>query len=543
MKKIIFIIAISVINIHALSQIVSSGLAAAYPFSGNANDSLVGTNGNVIGATLATGKDGDANGAYQFTKMNNKIIELNDQIIDQTSDFTIHCWVNIDSLHSPSETNYILTSRHSGSGSEQGGVEFSYSDNGYINFIIRQISLASPLAFATAPLPGTDQWVSLTGKRTADSIFLYINGILADSDIIFNPANHSSGPFWSIGAMYNSGASIYREMDGRVDEILFYDQCLTDCEIYHLYNQNPLSNLLVINNLSCNGGSDGQVFSTPINGIGASTFLWSNGSTNSYTLNIPSGTINLTISDQLGCSADTTVFLSQPPPITSSITKTDVQCNADSSGIANVSASGGTPPFSYNWTGINPNQLHAGQHFVEVIDANGCSIEDSVLITEPPALVASILQSDELFGNDGWIDLTINGGVPAYMFDWDIDGIGDNDDSEDIGSLTGGTYKVIFTDLNGCKDSLFATIDSQLSIGQVKPEVEVFPNPTVQWLKIKSTQENNRLILVNELGQAVRELNFSNNQGIFDIGDLQPGSYYLFNTEPNSPILSTIIKL
>ncbi len=69
----------------------------------------------------------------------------------------------------------------------------------------------------------------------------------------------------------------------------------------------------------------------------------------------------------------------------------------------------------------------------------------------------------------GSIDLSIVGGVPPYTFDWDNDGTGDNDDSEDIAMLSAGVYTVSITDAMNCTETasftvaeptqLFVTID------------------------------------------------------------------------------------
>ena len=65
----------------------------------------------------------------------------------------------------------------------------------------------------------------------------------------------------------------------------------------------------------------------------------------------------------------------------------------------------------------------------------------------------------DCFGDtDGAINLTITGGTPTYLIDWDNDGTGDNDDPEDLSSLGGGTYNVTVTDANGCSETLSVEI-------------------------------------------------------------------------------------
>jgi len=49
----------------------------------------------------------------------------------------------------------------------------------------------------------------------------------------------------------------------------------------------------------------------------------------------------------------------------------------------------------------------------------------------------------------GAIDLSVSGGTPPYTFDWDTDGIGDNDDPEDLFQLDSGNYQIIAMDSDG----------------------------------------------------------------------------------------------
>jgi len=62
------------------------------------------------------------------------------------------------------------------------------------------------------------------------------------------------------------------------------------------------------------------------------------------------------------------------------------------------------------------------------------------------------------FDTDGAIDLTIINGTEPYTYDWDNDGIGDNDDPEDLTDLPVGTYSVTITDADGCTETSSATI-------------------------------------------------------------------------------------
>jgi hypothetical protein len=82
---------------------------------------------------------------------------------------------------------------------------------------------------------------------------------------------------------------------------------------------------------------------------------------------------------------DTFAILTQPSPVSVSLSVTDASCSSCCDGISSVSPTGGTPPYSYSWSPGNPNiQTYSNQcpgtYTVCVTDANGCTtcLSDSV---------------------------------------------------------------------------------------------------------------------------------------------------------------------
>ena len=71
----------------------------------------------------------------------------------------------------------------------------------------------------------------------------------------------------------------------------------------------------------------------------------------------------------------------------------------------------------------------------------------------------------EQLNNNGELDLTVSG-TSSYTVDWDIDGVGDNDDVEDLSGLGPGTYSVIINDLStGCVAALSEDVNEPDTIG------------------------------------------------------------------------------
>ncbi|MFQ5335654.1 MAG: SprB repeat-containing protein, partial [Flavobacteriales bacterium] len=156
------------------------------------------------------------------------------------------------------------------------------------------------------------------------------------------------------------------------------------------------------------------------------SFLWdsnANNQTDSTATGLAAGTYLVTITDSLGCQDVDTVTVGEPPAITSATASTDILCNSDSSGSATVMAGGGTQGYTYAWSDWN-NQadttatgLAAGTYYVTVTDSNGCTLVDTVLLSEPPALTLNIVANDDVEQSCvGNATAFAGGGTPQYTY-------------------------------------------------------------------------------------------------------------------------------
>src|SRR3990172_2270781 len=134
-------------------------------------------------------------------------------------------------------------------------------------------------------------------------------------------------------------------------------------------------------------------------------------------------------------------------------TYVNVSCAGGSDGIAFVSPSGGTPPFTYQWdtsAGLQTDSaatgLLAGIYALTVTDNRNCEKEFlSVAITEPLIITLTISFSNVVCkgGNNGNATVTASGGSPPYTFFWST-GDSENDVVQSsIDTLVAGTYSVI----------------------------------------------------------------------------------------------------
>lgn len=238
-------------------------------------------------------------------------------------------------------------------------------------------------------------------------------------------------------------------------------------------------------NVSCAGGNNGSVLATVMNGNSPYSYAWSpSGGNNTAASGLSAGTYTFTVTDALGCTATTTVAVTEPPALTAVVTGTDVLCNGGSDGSVSVVANGGTPGYSYLWLPSNSTSstltnVAAGCYTVDVSDANGCSITQSVCITEPSALVINATSTDPTCHGvcDGTATTTISGGNSPYSYAW-CNGA----TTAGINNLCATTCVVMIVDVNGCSiaDTVVLTEPAIAQVNVLGPDTMICDPATIQ---------------------------------------------------------------
>jgi len=216
-------------------------------------------------------------------------------------------------------------------------------------------------------------------------------------------------------------------------------------------------------NVGCTGSATGSALVTATGGTPTYTYSWSNGETTAGISGLTAGTYSVIVSDANGCSETQSVAITQPASAISSgiSSQTAVGCTGGATGSAIVTANGGTPTYTYNWsngeTTAGISGLTAGTYSVTVSDANGCSQTQSVAITQPASSVSSNIGStDATCGNsNGTVSVTAIGGTPGYTYSWSSGGT-----DATVSNLASGPYTVIITDLNGCTTAASVSVNN-----------------------------------------------------------------------------------
>lgn len=240
---------------------------------------------------------------------------------------------------------------------------------------------------------------------------------------------------------------------------------------------------------TCANASNGSVQLTASGGTAPYQFAWSG--PGGFTANtqgitgLASGIYHLALTDANGCSALYSSTVSAPSPLVAFTISHknhggyDVSCNGASDGAVSTTYSGGTPPYTFSWSGPNGFTAHtpdlsnlaAGSYTLTVTDANGCMRTAGTTLMAPPPLLAAATTSSFAGGfgtscsgaSDGSITIAPAGGVPAYHVAWAGPG-GYSSTSWQITGLHPGTYTAIVTDGNGCAYTTAATLTAPAPI-------------------------------------------------------------------------------
>jgi gliding motility-associated-like protein len=285
----------------------------------------------------------------------------------------------------------------------------------------------------------------------------------------------------------NTPSHLYNQLGTFSPKLTVHDD--NNCQVVYplgpiTLNQPLLSVSVQGDSILCYGNSDGNIAGTIIGGTApykatldqtgtTQNILFDGGSFNFSGLKgAPSGgfqTYTVTIEDAGGQACSVTsnpVTMTEPNAPLSVVlnSKKDIECFEYATGDIAVTASGGTEPYTFSWTGPNSyisnlediNNLLAGTYVLSISDGGGnlggCATTITVVLDQPLTGVSihiDNLVNEACFGQKiGLIETTITGGVAPYNYNW-IGPNGFNATSDDLDSLEAGNYILTVSDASG----------------------------------------------------------------------------------------------
>jgi len=279
----------------------------------------------------------------------------------------------------------------------------------------------------------------------------------------------------------------------------------------------------IVQHVSCAGAQDGsvavQISTGPVQEI-----TWNNGGTDTLIQQLGGGIYIFTALDSAGCAVTGEVALSEPSPLLAQAITTNVLCFGDSSGTAQINVIGGTPPYSTEWSGENPQNLSTGNYSVVVADQNGCEFSVSFSIQQPNSLWVDFFITHAASGNDGEVAALVQGGTSPYFLQWSTG----ESDTPQIGDLVPGEYSLQVNDANGCIHEAYFTIDQVSGIDtNIGNGLRVFPNPSGGDVVLEGCLPGANLKLYDIYGRQVYEQRVVSCPAEMMLSGLSAGQYVL----------------
>ncbi|MBK9736610.1 MAG: SprB repeat-containing protein [Saprospiraceae bacterium] len=129
-------------------------------------------------------------------------------------------------------------------------------------------------------------------------------------------------------------------------------------------------------NVACNGQTNGSIDLTVTGGVSPYTYSWTGGATTQDRSGLAAGIYTVTVTDPNACTKTLSVTIALTSTTALTSTQVNVLCNGAASGSIDLSVSGGTSPYTYNWAALvseDRSGLSQGTYTVTVTDNLGCS--------------------------------------------------------------------------------------------------------------------------------------------------------------------------
>ncbi len=288
--------------------------------------------------------------------------------------------------------------------------------------------------------------------------------------------------------------------------------------------------------VDCNGGADGAVLATPVTAQNNTPFeyLWNTGATTQQLAGVGAGPYSVTVTDSIGCTASGSFTVIEPPLLGVSTTVVDEQTFGGCDGSATATASGGTPPYLYQWSpggqiGQTASNLCPGNYTVTITDANGCTVQRTVTVNVLSCTGFTVqvnTTSPSCFGqSNGTATAVVSGGTAPFTYFWPTGG----STSSSLSGIGAGTFTVQVTDSVNCQQSASGVV-TQPALLQAATAVD---NVTCHGLA------NGAIELTITGGTTPYGYTWSNGATTEDLNNLGPSTYGVSIVDANGCTANT----
>ncbi|MBL4653307.1 MAG: SprB repeat-containing protein [Flavobacteriales bacterium] len=209
---------------------------------------------------------------------------------------------------------------------------------------------------------------------------------------------------------------------------------------------------VTMTDVTCNGGTDGQVAASATGGLTPYSFIWSDGQTTPIATGLATGNITVTANGSGGCNDNTSISVTEPMLINPNMVCNATSIAGGSDGSSTTAAAGGAGGYTYLWstgaTTQNITGIPSGNYIVTVSDASLCAVTASCSVTDPGCAlsITPAFTNVLCFGTStGDVSVTVTGGITPYTYTWNVAGA-----NSSVSALSAGVYNVTATGAGSC---------------------------------------------------------------------------------------------
>ncbi len=340
-----------------------------------------------------------------------------------------------------------------------------------------------------------------------------VNGVLLQVDSIVQPscggnngaiytsANGGTPPYQFFVNGMPSATGVFTGLDGGTYVLTATDAagCSHSLSVTLSPSTGPVvGQVLAVQQAQCPDSCNASIWVTGSGGHPPYNYTWSNGQNTNILSQLCAGIYSVVIADLFGCSDTLHVTVTEPPPVFFSIDSLrHVSCYGRWDGYVDVSLTGGTPGYWYQWIPYGGNlpwadHLNANHYQLHVTDAAGCHYSFAVNIGQPDPLVIEDLSDQTVcLGDSALLFVPVAGGTPPYQVLWTN---GSSANPYLIWTTTDTFLRVVAVDAMGCQsDTASATLtvilpieldlgaDTVLCLGDVLEKNVSIPNAWTVW--------------------------------------------------------------
>lgn len=238
----------------------------------------------------------------------------------------------------------------------------------------------------------------------------------------------------------------------------FWNGCTATDSVYITFTGMALS--VTTTDVRCHNTQDGTAVASASGGVGAISYTWSNGTTDTdrcEALSAQTQDYWVKVTDTRGCSSTLSFSIHSPDTLTLTPENlTHNLCENNCTGSVSLHATGGTAPYMLKYHSDRPamagnifslTELCPDTYFCKLTDANNCQIADTIEIEDLNTFTTTITVRDNpcIGVCAGKATAHIEGGTEPYHYIWS-----NGSDQASISNLCDGEYTVAMSDANGC---------------------------------------------------------------------------------------------